>query len=96
MPHAGFMTHALALARQAEGRTWPNPMVGCVIVKDGRIIAEGFHRQPGQAHAELDALQNAGEPVRGSAGDWFMPPTRSRNSAANRRRSSSVRNLPTS
>lgn len=66
MPHAGFMTHALALARQAEGRTWPNPMVGCVIVKDGRIIAEGFHRQPGQAHAEPDAIENAAEPVRGS------------------------------
>ncbi len=66
MPHAGYMARALDLARQAEGRTWPNPMVGCVIVKDGRVIAEGFHRQPGQAHAEPDAIEHAAEPVQGA------------------------------
>lgn len=66
MPHSVHMARALSLARLAEGRTWPNPMVGCVIVKDGRDIAEGLHSKPGQAHAELDALQNAGESVRGA------------------------------
>lgn len=62
-----YMARALALARLAEGRTWPNPMVGCVIVKDGRIIAEGMHAKAGQAHAEADALARASEPVRGAA-----------------------------
>ena len=66
MPHLVYMARALALARQAEGRTWPNPMVGCVIVKDGRVIAEGLHQKPGQAHAELDAILNANESVRGA------------------------------
>lgn len=66
MPHLVYMARALALARQAEGGTWPNPMVGCVIVKDGRVIGEGFHHKPGQAHAELDAIQNASESVQGA------------------------------
>ena len=66
MPHAAYMTRAMALARLAEGRTWPNPMVGCVIVKDGRVIAEGLHAQAGQAHAEAAALAAAREPVRGA------------------------------
>jgi diaminohydroxyphosphoribosylaminopyrimidine deaminase/5-amino-6-(5-phosphoribosylamino)uracil reductase len=53
-----WMRRCLALARQAEGRTAPNPMVGCVIVNDaGEILAEGFHRAPGQDHAEVDALR---------------------------------------
>jgi diaminohydroxyphosphoribosylaminopyrimidine deaminase / 5-amino-6-(5-phosphoribosylamino)uracil reductase len=66
MPHSVHMARALALARQAKGRTWPNPMVGCVIVKDGAVIAEGFHRQAGEAHAELDAINNAPAPVAGA------------------------------
>ncbi|WP_297802396.1 bifunctional diaminohydroxyphosphoribosylaminopyrimidine deaminase/5-amino-6-(5-phosphoribosylamino)uracil reductase RibD [Arenimonas sp. GDDSR-1] len=66
MDHAGYMGRALELARQARGRTWPNPMVGCVIVKDGRVLAEGFHAEAGQAHAEADALARASEPVDGA------------------------------
>lgn len=66
MPHLVYMARALALARQAEGGTWPNPMVGCLIVNDGRVIAEGFHSKPGQAHAELDAIQNAVESIQGA------------------------------
>lgn len=66
MDDAGHMRRALALARLAEGRTWPNPMVGCVIVKDGRVIAEGLHAQAGQPHAEAAALAAAREPVRGA------------------------------
>lgn len=61
-----FMSHALKLARRAEGFTSPNPMVGAVIVKDGRIIGEGFHRQAGAPHAEIEALRMAGEAARGA------------------------------
>ncbi len=66
MDHECFMRQALGLAQQAEGRTWPNPMVGCVIVKDGVVIAQGMHRQAGTAHAERDALDNATADVRGA------------------------------
>ena len=66
MRDADFMRRALALAEQARGHTWPNPMVGCVIVKDGRVIAEGVHRKAGHAHAELAAIESASEAVRGS------------------------------
>ncbi|MEY3214636.1 MAG: 2,5-diamino-6-(5-phosphoribosylamino)-4-(3H)-pyrimidinone deaminase, partial [Pseudomonadota bacterium] len=56
------MLRCVALARQAEGRTAPNPMVGCVIVNDaGETLAEGFHRAPGQDHAEVDALSKLPE-----------------------------------
>lgn len=48
------------------GTTWPNPLVGAVIVKDGRVIAEGYHRKSGEAHAEADALNNATESVNGA------------------------------
>ena len=51
-----FMQHALELAKKATGKTSPNPLVGCVIVKDNKIIAEGFHNGPGSRHAETDAL----------------------------------------
>jgi diaminohydroxyphosphoribosylaminopyrimidine deaminase/5-amino-6-(5-phosphoribosylamino)uracil reductase len=51
------MLRCLELARQAHGRTWPNPMVGCVLVRDGRVLAEGFHRRAGDDHAEADALR---------------------------------------
>lgn len=52
-----YMRRALALARRAEGRTSPNPIVGCVIVHRGKVIAEGWHRQAGAPHAEADALR---------------------------------------
>ncbi len=66
MQHADYMRQAMRLALQAKGQTWPNPMVGCVIVKDGAVIAEGFHHQAGFAHAEPDAIHNASESVAGS------------------------------
>ena len=55
-----FMAEALKIARNAEGRTSPNPMVGAVIVQGGRIIAEGWHRKAGTPHAEIHALNMAG------------------------------------
>lgn len=51
-----YMKLALRLAARAEGRTSPNPMVGTVIVKDGRVLATGYHHRAGLAHAEVDAL----------------------------------------
>jgi diaminohydroxyphosphoribosylaminopyrimidine deaminase / 5-amino-6-(5-phosphoribosylamino)uracil reductase len=61
-----MMRAALALARRSLGRTWPNPAVGCVIVKDGRVIARGRTRDGGRPHAEADALSRAGEEARGA------------------------------
>ncbi len=64
--HRRFMARALALARRAEGFTSPNPMVGAVIVRDGRIIGEGYHHRAGLPHAEIEALRSAREDVRGA------------------------------
>lgn len=61
-----FMREALQLARNAEGRTSPNPMVGAVIVRGGRIVAAGWHRKAGTPHAEVHALRMAGELARGA------------------------------
>ena len=61
-----FMREALRIARHAEGRTSPNPLVGAVIVRDGKIIATGWHRQAGTPHAEIHALNMAGELARGA------------------------------
>ncbi|AMV72183.1 bifunctional diaminohydroxyphosphoribosylaminopyrimidine deaminase/5-amino-6-(5-phosphoribosylamino)uracil reductase RibD [Desulfuromonas carbonis] len=61
-----FMQRALDLARQAEGRTRPNPPVGAVVVRDGAIVGEGFHPRAGDPHAEIFALQAAGPLARGA------------------------------
>ncbi|PNU19550.1 bifunctional diaminohydroxyphosphoribosylaminopyrimidine deaminase/5-amino-6-(5-phosphoribosylamino)uracil reductase RibD [Geothermobacter hydrogeniphilus] len=61
-----YMRRALALAKKGEGRTRPNPPVGAVIVKDGRIVGEGFHPAAGRPHAEIFALRQAGEEARGA------------------------------
>ena len=61
-----FMAEALKIARNAVGRTSPNPLVGAVIVKGGRIIAEGWHRKAGTPHAEIHALNMAGELAEGA------------------------------
>ncbi|MBE5922454.1 MAG: bifunctional diaminohydroxyphosphoribosylaminopyrimidine deaminase/5-amino-6-(5-phosphoribosylamino)uracil reductase RibD [Lachnospiraceae bacterium] len=64
--HEQYMRHALALAKKAEGYTNPNPMVGCVIVKDGRIIGEGYHERCGQLHAERNAFLHCTEDTVGA------------------------------
>ena len=61
-----YMREALRIAHHAEGRTSPNPLVGAVIVRDGRIIAEGWHRKAGTPHAEVHALRMAGDLARGA------------------------------
>ncbi len=63
---ARYMKRALSLARKGRGKVSPNPMVGCVIVKDGRIVGEGFHDRFGGPHAELAALAQAGPRARGA------------------------------
>jgi len=60
------MEHALELARKGVGLTSPNPTVGCVIVKDGAIVGEGFHQYDWREHAEIVALKQAGETARGA------------------------------
>ncbi len=61
-----WMKRALHLAEKGRGRTSPNPMVGAVLVKNGRVIGEGFHAKAGEAHAEILALQQAGKKARGA------------------------------
>lgn len=61
-----FMKRALRLARKGEGWVSPNPMVGSVIVRNNRIIGEGYHRKFGQAHAEINALESVTESAEGS------------------------------
>jgi diaminohydroxyphosphoribosylaminopyrimidine deaminase/5-amino-6-(5-phosphoribosylamino)uracil reductase len=61
-----FMKMALRLARKGEGYTSPNPMVGAILVREGKIVGKGYHLQPGGAHAEVNAIRNAGKEAKGS------------------------------
>jgi diaminohydroxyphosphoribosylaminopyrimidine deaminase/5-amino-6-(5-phosphoribosylamino)uracil reductase len=61
-----MMRRAVVLARRGLGRTGPNPAVGCVIVRDGAIVGEGWHRKAGTPHAEVHALAEAGSLARGA------------------------------
>ncbi|MCL4169339.1 UNVERIFIED_CONTAM: hypothetical protein GTU68_019960, partial [Idotea baltica] len=60
------MKLALALGRRGMGNTWPNPAVGCVIVKDGQIVGRGWTAPSGRPHAEVRALAQAGDAARGA------------------------------
>ena len=62
---AAYMRRALRLAARAAGRTSPNPLVGAVVVSDGKIVGEGYHRAAGEPHAEVNALRKAGAAARG-------------------------------
>ncbi|MFC1735989.1 bifunctional diaminohydroxyphosphoribosylaminopyrimidine deaminase/5-amino-6-(5-phosphoribosylamino)uracil reductase RibD [Candidatus Hydrogenedentota bacterium] len=64
--HEKYMNRALELAAKGRGRTSPNPMVGCVIVNDGKVVGEGHHTRAGEEHAERAALREAGERARNS------------------------------
>lgn len=66
MQDLDFMHQALELAQRGRGWTSPNPMVGAVIVKDGRVIGRGYHRRRGQAHAERNALADCSESPEGA------------------------------
>jgi diaminohydroxyphosphoribosylaminopyrimidine deaminase/5-amino-6-(5-phosphoribosylamino)uracil reductase len=64
--HLHFMTLALRLAVKGRGKTSPNPMVGALVVKNGRIVGRGYHHGPGQPHAEILALNEAGPRAKGA------------------------------
>ena len=66
-----YMQRAIELARRGTGWVSPNPLVGAVIVKDGRVIGEGWHHKYGDLHAERDALANLTEPA--EAADRSVP-----------------------
>ena len=68
------MRHALALGRRGQGRVWPNPAVGCVIVKDGVIVGRGWTQDGGRPHAEPIALAQAGPLARGATAYVTLEP----------------------
>lgn len=61
-----FLKAAISLARRARGRTSPNPMVGAIVVRDGRVVGRGYHARAGAPHAEATALRRAGTRARGA------------------------------
>jgi diaminohydroxyphosphoribosylaminopyrimidine deaminase/5-amino-6-(5-phosphoribosylamino)uracil reductase len=69
-----FMARALRLARKGLFTTTPNPRVGCVIAKDGAVVGEGWHARAGEAHAEIHALNAAGEHARGATAYITLEP----------------------
>ncbi len=70
------MARALNLARRGMYTTDPNPRVGCVVVKDGAVVGEGWHRRAGEPHAEINALQAAGSSAAGAGGYVSLEPCR--------------------
>lgn len=69
-----FLEHARLLAREGWGRVRPNPMVGCVLVRDGEVVAEGYHAEFGGPHAERVALERAGEAAEGATAYVSLEP----------------------
>src|SRR5712692_6120421 len=61
-----WMQRALELAERGRGHVEPNPLVGAVVVRDGRVVGEGWHQRYGEAHAEVNALAAAGLAARGA------------------------------
>ena len=72
--HARYMQTALTLGRRGLGRVWPNPAVGCVIVKEGRIIGRGWTQPGGRPHAEPVALAQAGPEAKGATAYVTLEP----------------------
>jgi diaminohydroxyphosphoribosylaminopyrimidine deaminase / 5-amino-6-(5-phosphoribosylamino)uracil reductase len=68
------MRAALSLARRGLGNTWPNPSVGCVIVREGRVVGRGWTQPGGRPHAETEALARAGEAARGATAFVTLEP----------------------
>ncbi|APD08477.1 bifunctional diaminohydroxyphosphoribosylaminopyrimidine deaminase/5-amino-6-(5-phosphoribosylamino)uracil reductase RibD [Thermus brockianus] len=69
-----FLRRALQLAERARGHTSPNPLVGAVLVREGRIVGEGYHPRAGEPHAEVFALKEAGERARGATAYLTLEP----------------------
>lgn len=72
--HHAHMRHALQLAARGLGRVWPNPAVGCVLVRDGRIVGRGWTQPGGRPHAERHALDQAGDLARGAVAYVTLEP----------------------
>ncbi|NBR90289.1 MAG: bifunctional diaminohydroxyphosphoribosylaminopyrimidine deaminase/5-amino-6-(5-phosphoribosylamino)uracil reductase RibD, partial [Rhodobacteraceae bacterium] len=68
------MAHALALGRRGFGSAWPNPSVGCVLVKEGRIVGRGWTQPGGRPHAERMALEQAGSAAKGATAYVTLEP----------------------
>ncbi len=71
---SAFMARALRLAARGIYTAHPNPMVGCVVVRDGKIVGEGWHEVAGEAHAEINALRAAGAGARGATAYLTLEP----------------------
>ena len=69
-----WMQKAIELAKLGQYSTRPNPNVGCVIVKDGQWVGEGFHPRAGQPHAEVFAMRQAGESAKGATAYVTLEP----------------------
>ena len=69
-----FMAMALALAERGLGQVWPNPSVGCVLVKDGRVVGRGWTQPPPGNHGEIEALRRAGERALGATAYVTLEP----------------------
>ena len=69
-----YMALALTLGRRGQGNTWPNPAVGCVLVRDGRIVGRGWTKPGGRPHAETEALAQAGNLARGATAYVSLEP----------------------
>src|SRR6185437_16447725 len=74
MNDAPFMRAALNLARRGLGTVWPNPSVGCVLVKDGEVVGRGWTQPGGRPHGETEALARAGERARGATAYVSLEP----------------------
>ncbi|WP_417658587.1 bifunctional diaminohydroxyphosphoribosylaminopyrimidine deaminase/5-amino-6-(5-phosphoribosylamino)uracil reductase RibD [Pseudidiomarina sp.] len=72
--HQRYMSRALELAAQGRFSTAPNPMVGCVLVRNDTIIGEGWHQRAGEAHAEVHALRQAGSKAKGATAYVTLEP----------------------
>ena len=69
-----WLTRAVSLARKGWGHVRPNPMVGCVLVKNGKVVGEGWHEEFGGPHAEVNALKMAGSNTQGSTAYVTLEP----------------------
>jgi diaminohydroxyphosphoribosylaminopyrimidine deaminase / 5-amino-6-(5-phosphoribosylamino)uracil reductase len=74
LPDHQFMQRAINLAKRGHFTTSPNPRVGCVIVLDGEIVGEGFHKKAGEGHAEVHALKQAGSKAKGATAYVTLEP----------------------
>src|SRR5215470_14061167 len=74
MDDLGHMRAALALARRGLGEVWPNPTVGCVIVKEGRVVGRGWTQPGGRPHGETEAIARAGAAAKGATAYVSLEP----------------------